>query len=74
MLIAGDSTGSLEDARDLVYASQKWLSDRYFAEVSEWGTIAPERWNRFYAWLYENGLCTHDLTGIGFSNDYLPGE
>ena len=74
MLIAGDTTGSLEDARDLVYASQKWLSDRYFAEVSEWGTIAPERWNRFYAWLYENGLCTHDLTGTGFSNDYLTGE
>ena len=74
MLIAGDTTGSLEDARDLVYASQKWLAGRYIADAPAWGTITPERWNGFYAWLHENGLCTHDLTGIGFTNDYLPGE
>ena len=74
MLIAGDSTGSLSDAKDLVYASQKWLSERYIADAKAWGTIAPERWNRFYAWLHDNGLTVHDLSGIGFSNDYLPGE
>ena len=74
MLISGDTTGSLEDSRDLVYASQKWLSEQYFAEVPVWGYISPERWNGFYAWLYRNGLSAHDLTDIGFSNDYLPGE
>jgi ABC-type nitrate/sulfonate/bicarbonate transport system substrate-binding protein len=74
MLIAGDTTGALEDSRDLVYASQKWLSERYIADAPAWGVIAPERWNGFYGWLYENKLTNHDLSGIGFSNDYLPGE
>ena len=74
MLIAGDTTGSLEGAKDLVYASQRWLSERYIADAPAWGYISPERWNGFYAWLYNNGLTVHDLTGLGFSNDYLPGE
>jgi len=74
MLIAGDTTGSLEGAKDLVYASQQWLSERYIADAPAWGYISPERWNGFYAWLYNNGLTVHDLTGLGFSNDYLPGE
>lgn len=74
MLITGDTTGSLRDSRDLVYASQKWLSERYIADADRWGVIAPERWNAFYAWLHDNGLTAHDLTGVGFSNDYLPGE
>ena len=74
MLIAGDTTGALEDSRELVYASQKWLSERYIADAPAWGTIAPERWNGFYGWLYDNALTVHDLRGKGFSNDYLPGE
>ncbi len=74
MLIAGDTTGALEDARDLVYASQKWLADRYIADAPVWGVFDPDRWNSFYSWLYTNELTAHDLTGIGFSNDYLPQE
>lgn len=74
MLIAGDTTGSLEDSRDLVYASQKWLSSRYIIDAPYWGYISPERWNGFYAWLKDNGLSVHDLTGTGFSNDYLTEE
>ena len=74
LLIAGDTTGSLRDSRDLVVASQKWLAGEYVADAPAWGTIDPERWNGFYAWLYQNGLTGHDLTGLGFSNDYLAGE
>ncbi len=74
LLIEGDTTGSLREARDLVVASQKWLSPRYIADSPDWGLIDPERWNAFYAWLYVNGLTSHDLTGAGFSNDYLTGE
>ncbi len=72
MLIAGDTTGSLEDSRDLVYASQKWISEQYLADGERFGEMDPERWNAFYSWLYDNQLTQHDLTGIGFSNDYLP--
>lgn len=72
MLIAGDNTGSLRGAEELVKKSQEFLSANYTADAEAWGYIDPERWNGFYGWLYENGLCEKDLTGIGFSNEYLP--
>ena len=72
LLIEGDTTGSLDDARDLVYASQEWLSKEYIADADEWGVFDADRWNAFYGWLYANGLTTHDLTGTGFTNEYLP--
>ena len=72
MLIKGDSTGSLEGARDLVLASQEWISERYVDDADEWGVFEEDRWNSFYGWLSDNHLTKHDLTGKGFSNDYLP--
>lgn len=72
MLIAGDDTGSLKGCEDLVYASQEWISKQYKADASQWGIIDADRWNAFYSWLYENKLTTNDLTGKGFTNDYLP--
>ena len=74
MLIAGDTTGSLTDAKELVYASQEWISTQYIADAPAWGYMDPQRWNGFYAWLHEHQLSSHDLSGMGFSNDYLPGE
>jgi ABC-type nitrate/sulfonate/bicarbonate transport system substrate-binding protein len=74
LLVAGDSTGSLSDSRDLVVASQKWLSKQYIADAPDWGVFDAERWNAFYTWLSSNGLTVHDLTGLGFTNDYLTGE
>ena len=72
ILIKGDDTGSLEGSEELVYASQEWLSDKYIDDAEKWGYIDPQRWNGFYSWLYENKLTTLDLSGKGFSNDYLP--
>lgn len=72
MLIAGDNTGSLQGSEELVYASQKYLSTQYKADVDRWGYIDPERWNAFYKWLADNKLTNTDLTGKGFTNDYLP--
>ena len=72
MLIDGDSTGSLAEAQELVVESQKWLAERYIDDAPAWGVIDPERWDAFYGWLYSNGLTGKDLTGTGYSNDYLP--
>ena len=72
MLIAGDNTGSLKGAEELVKKSQEFLSAKYIDDADSWGVIDADRWNAFYSWLYENELCAKDLTGIGFSNDYLP--
>ena len=74
MLIEGDTTGYLRDSRELVVASQHWLADKYIADAADWGIVDVDRWNGFYSWLNANGLTSHDLTGMGFSNDYLSGE
>ena len=74
MLIEGDTTGSLNGSEDLIYASQEWLSEQYVADAPAWGVFDEARWNGFFTWLSENGLTAHDLTGTGFTNDYLPQE
>lgn len=59
--------------KELVLASQEWLKDQYKAEVERWGYIDPERWDSFYAWLFENNLIEKEIpAGFGFTNDYLP--
>ena len=55
-----------------MHASQNWIADQYKAEVEQWGYIDPERWDAFYAWLYENGLSEEIPAGTGFTNEYLP--
>ncbi|MDD6311783.1 MAG: ABC transporter substrate-binding protein [Firmicutes bacterium] len=72
ILIAGDNTGSLEGSEELVKKSQEWISKEYAADAEKWGVIDENRWNAFYSWLYENDLTDTDLTGKGFSNNYLP--
>ena len=57
---------------DLVKKIQEVLSTKYIDDAESWGVIDADRWNAFYKWLYENQLCDKDLTGVGFSNEYLP--
>ncbi|MGN0468901.1 MAG: ABC transporter substrate-binding protein [Acutalibacteraceae bacterium] len=73
LLISGDTTGSLKDSKELVVASQKWLSEQYIADAEKWGVFDAERWDGFYAWLWENKLIEKEIKpGTGFTNDYLP--
>lgn len=72
MLIKGDDTASLKGSEDLVYKSQDYLSKQYKADEKQWGVIDENRWNAFYKWLYDNKLTTKDLTGKGFTDEYLP--
>lgn len=71
ILLGGDETGALQGASELVYASQEWVSSQYLNDSGKWGVIDEERWNLFYTWLYENKLTTKDLTGKGFSNEWI---
>lgn len=58
---------------EIVKASQEWLKNQYKAEVEQWGYIDRERWDAFYAWLYENKLIDREIpSGAGFTNEYLP--
>ncbi len=72
LLIEGDETGSLKANEELVYKSQEYISKQYIAESKAFGIIDENRWNSFYKWLYDNKLTSKDLTGIGFTNEYLP--
>ena len=72
MLIAGDTTGSLAGSEELVKASQEWISKQYIADADAWGVIDPARWDGFYKWLADHKLTSHDLTGVGYTNEYLP--
>lgn len=72
MLIDGDETGSLKANEELVYKSQEYISKLYMDDGKAFGTIDENRWDSFYKWLYDNKLTKNDLTGKGYSNDYLP--
>lgn len=59
--------------KELVKASQKYLSEQYQAEAEKWGYIDPVRWNNFYNWLNENDLVETDIPeNTAFSNEFLP--
>lgn len=58
--------------KDLIQASQEYLSRQYIADADGFGRIDPERWNRFYNWLNDNGLVENKIAeNTGFSNEYL---
>lgn len=72
ILIKSDETGSLTGSETLVTESQKWISEQYIADADRWGYIDPQRWDGFYAWLWDNQLIEKELpAGTGFTNDYL---
>ena len=57
----------------LIKASQQWLSKQYMADNKRWGEFDAERWDAFYAWLWDNKLIEREIPkGMGFTNDYLP--
>lgn len=58
--------------RELVLASQKYLSAEYIADAEKWGYIDPARWNAFYSWVNKEGLTEGTVPlDFGFTNDYL---
>ena len=59
--------------KDIVLESQKYLKDQYIADAKKWGYIEADRWNAFYAWLFENKLIEKEIPkDFGFTNEYLP--
>jgi ABC-type nitrate/sulfonate/bicarbonate transport system substrate-binding protein len=61
--------------RELVIASQKWLSPRYQDDAPRWGLQKAEVWEGYANWLYERGLLDRPLDAAkAFTNDFLPDE
>lgn len=61
-----------ETDENLIRESQKYLSKYYLSENGKFGYIDIDRWNRFYAFLYKEGLTDKNLENIGVTNEYLP--
>jgi ABC-type nitrate/sulfonate/bicarbonate transport system substrate-binding protein len=57
--------------RTLVMRSQEYLASRYQADARRWGEIDPQRWGRFYRWMFDQGLLEINIGTGGFTNEYL---
>lgn len=68
-----DKVPELKANSELIYESQKYLSNEYIADAKRWGEFDSERWAAFYNWLNENNLLDDKIDAYrGFTNDYLP--
>lgn len=68
-----EAVPELADSKDLIYASQEYLSAAYIADAEKFGVIDSARWEAFYNWLNEYHLVEGSLDPTaGFTNDFLP--
>ncbi|WP_410771400.1 ABC transporter substrate-binding protein [Fontibacillus sp. BL9] len=59
--------------KDLVVASQKWLSPKYQDDAVRWGEQKREVWQNYSDWMHERKLIETPLdTDKAFTNDFLP--
>lgn len=59
--------------KDLVVASQKWLSPKYQEDAARWGEQKREVWQNYSDWMHERGLLEKPLdTDKAFTNEFLP--
>lgn len=58
--------------KDLVYASQEFLSKEYKKDTDKWGIFDKERWAKYYTWLNDNDLVDEKLdVNSGFTNKFV---
>ena len=61
--------------RDLVFASQAWISEQTVVELDRWGVQEEAVWVRFADWAHENGLIERPIDPYAaFTNAFLPAE
>jgi ABC-type nitrate/sulfonate/bicarbonate transport system substrate-binding protein len=59
--------------KNLVIASQKWLSPRYKDDAPRWGEQKLSVWENYANWMFEQKLLEKKLdAGTAFTNDFLP--
>jgi ABC-type nitrate/sulfonate/bicarbonate transport system substrate-binding protein len=59
--------------RDVVLASQRWISPRYQSEALRWGEQSAARWQAYADWMAAQGILGKGIDATqAFSNEYLP--
>jgi ABC-type nitrate/sulfonate/bicarbonate transport system substrate-binding protein len=60
--------------KNLVMASQKWLSPKYKDEGPRWGEQKRAVWDNYSTWMFDHKLLEKKLdVDAAFTNDFLPG-
>lgn len=76
-----DYSPELDDYSPVIIANNDFhknnseVAKKFMAALSKGYDYAidQKRWDAFYGWVYDNGLCKIDIPdGFDFSNDYLP--
>ena len=61
--------------KELVLASQKWLSPKYQDDASRWGEQKAEVWQNYSDWMVDHGLLDQPLeVEKAYTNEFLPTE
>ncbi|WP_028543850.1 ABC transporter substrate-binding protein [Paenibacillus taiwanensis] len=59
--------------KELVQASQKWLSPKYKDDAPRWGEQKREVWDNYMTWLVDNKLMEKTIDiDKAYTNDFLP--
>ncbi|GAA0178725.1 ABC transporter substrate-binding protein [Clostridium sediminicola] len=59
--------------KDLVIASQEFLSKKYKDDAAQWGVQKKEVWDNYTNWLFDNELISEKIdTEKAFTNKFLP--
>jgi len=59
--------------REMVTASQNYLSKNYISYSEGWGVMKKDVWEGFGGWMYNNGLLSRMLeTENAYTNEFLP--
>ncbi|MCY9515498.1 ABC transporter substrate-binding protein [Paenibacillus apiarius] len=59
--------------KDLVVASQKWLSSKYQEDAARWGEQKREVWDNYMNWLLDHKLMEKAIdVDKAYTNDFLP--
>jgi ABC-type nitrate/sulfonate/bicarbonate transport system substrate-binding protein len=59
--------------KDLVLASQKWLSPKYQDDAPRWGEQKQEVWQNYTDWMYSKKLLDEQVdVSKAYTNEFLP--
>lgn len=56
--------------KDLVYASQDFLADKYQADAEKWGKLDQARWDAFFSWVNTLGIVDTIEPGAGMTDKF----
>lgn len=56
--------------KDLVYASQDFLADKYQADAEKWGKLDQARWDAFFSWVNTLGIVDTIEPGAGMTDRF----